>query len=327
MAADRGWFLPGRTAMLRSRLVRRGHEKKAMVIRIGTNEPEGTFNRQGRALADILREAGLGEIEIVESASASVENARRLGTGELQFGFMAANWIGRALRGEAPFAAPIAIRMASPANAGPMFFVARADSGLASFDDLRERRVAVGPKDGGMVQHVHSIFGALGVPFDAIEPVYINFAEGADALAAGKVDAQWQCPVPNQVMTDLAERIDVRVLRYGADQLDAILKAVPFYRRAVLSRHAFRGLADDSDHVGVLNVLATHERVDPVLVQRVVAAMVANAGRLAKALPLYRGLDALYEPLRTEGTKALEPGGVALHPGAVAAYRAAGLLV
>jgi TRAP transporter TAXI family solute receptor len=297
-----------------------------MKIRIGTNEPEGTFNIQGKALAALLRDAGLGEVEIVETVSASVENAKRLGAGDLQFGFMAATWIGRALRGEPPFAAPIAIRMASPANAGPMFFVVRRDSGLAAIDDLRGARVAVGPEGGGMVQHMHSILDALGMGFGAIRPVYVNFAAGAAALAAGEVDVQWQCPVPNQVMTQLAERTNVRVLHYAPGRLDTVLKAVPFYRRAVLYRDAFRGLAGDSDQVGVLNVLVTHERVETDLVREVVAAMVAGADALAQKQPLYRGLADLYAPLRTQGTRALEPGGVPLHPGAVQAYRAAGLL-
>lgn len=297
-----------------------------MNIRIGTNEPEGTFNIEGKALAEILQAAGIGEVEIVESVSASVENARRLGTGELQFGFMAANWIGRALRGEPPFTAPIAIRMASPANAGPMFFVVRRDSGLSTIDDLRGCRVSVGPEAGGMVQHMHSILNALGMGFEAIRPVYLNFSEGAAALEAGEVDVQWQCPVPNRVMTELAERVDVRVLRYSPGQLATVLKSVPFYRRAVLYRDAFRGLSGDSDQVGVLNVLATHENVDADLVRKVVAAMVEGADVLAKKQPLYRGLAELYAPLRTQGASALEPGGVALHPGALAAYRAAGLL-
>lgn len=297
-----------------------------MKIRIGTNEPGGTFNTQGKALAEMLLSAGVADAEIVECVSASVENARRLGAGDLQFGFMAANWIGRALRGESPFTAPIAIRMASPANAGPMFFVVRRDSGLSTIDDLRGKRVAVGPEGGGMVQHMHSILDALGMGFGAIRPVYVNFAEGAEALIAGEVDVQWQCPVPNKVMTDLAERVDVRVLQYAPGELATVLKAVPFYRRAVLYRDAFRGLPRDCDQIGVLNVLATHESVDADLVRRVVAAMVANADVLAKALPLYRGLADLYAPLKTKGAGALEPGGVQLHPGAVAAYRAARLL-
>jgi hypothetical protein len=41
---------------------------------------------------------------------------------------------------------------------------------------------------------------------------------------------------------------------------------------------------------------------------------------------LLAGLGELFEPLRTQGPLALAFGGVALHPGAVAAYRDAGLL-
>jgi hypothetical protein len=279
------------------------------------------------ALATMLRErTDIGEIELVPVESASVGNAEALGRGEIEFGFMASNWIGRALRGEAPFAAPIALRMASPANAGPMFFVVRRDSDILTLDDMRGRRVVIGPKDSGMVQHVHNIFGTLGIGFEEFTPINMNFGDGADALAEGRVDVQWQCPVPNKVMTDLANRCDVRVLQYQPGQLEAVLDAIEFYRRATLPRDAFRGLDADSDQVGVLNIVATHERVDPGLVREVVAAMVANADALAASLPLYRGLAALYEPLRTHGAAALEPGGAKLHPGAAQAYREAGLL-
>jgi hypothetical protein len=298
-----------------------------MKIRIGTNETGGTFHSQGAALAAMLRErTDIGEIELVPVESASVGNAEALGRGEIEFGFMASNWIGRALRGEAPFAAPIALRMASPANAGPMFFVVRRDSDILTLDDMRGRRVVIGPKDSGMVQHVHNIFGTLGIGFGEFTPINMNFGDGADALAEGRVDVQWQCPVPNKVMTDLANRCDVRVLQYRPGQLEAVLDAIEFYRRATLPRGAFRGLDADSDQVGVLNIVATHERVDPGLVRAVVAAMVANADALAASLPLYRGLAALYEPLREHGATALEPGGAKLHPGAAAAYREASLL-
>lgn len=298
-----------------------------MRLRIGTNEQGGTFHSQGSALADMLRREGVaGEIELVPVESASVGNAEALGRGDIDIGFMASNWIGRALRGEPPFADAIGLRMASPANAGPMFFVARRDGGLRTVGDMKGKRVVVGPDNSGMVQHVRNIFGVLGIGFDAFEPLYMTFADGAEALAAGRADVQWQCPVPNAVMTDLAGRCDVQVLRYGPGELEAVLDAVEFYRRAVLPRDAFRGLDSDSDQVGVLNIVATHERADPALIQAIVGAMVRNADALAATLPLYRGLRDLYEPLRTGGAQALEPGGAKLHPGAAAAYREAGLL-
>jgi hypothetical protein len=42
--------------------------------------------------------------------------------------------------------------------------------------------------------------------------------------------------------------------------------------------------------------------------------------------PLFDGIGDLFTPLRSNGARALEFGGVTLHPGAIAAYRAAGLL-
>src|SRR5260370_15807361 len=98
-----------------------------MTIRIGTSEHDGTFHSQGRALAIILdRRTSLAPVAVLESKSASVDNANRLQAGEIEFGFMASNWIGRARNGEAPFAQPIDLRMSAPMNAGPLFFISQA---------------------------------------------------------------------------------------------------------------------------------------------------------------------------------------------------------
>jgi TRAP-type uncharacterized transport system substrate-binding protein len=105
-----------------------------VTIRIGTSERDGTFHSQGRALATILdQHAQLGTIAVLESQSASVDNARCLHAGEIELGFMASNWIGRAKNGEAPFERPIDLAMAAPMNAGPLFFVVRAEGPIRSF--------------------------------------------------------------------------------------------------------------------------------------------------------------------------------------------------
>ena len=54
--------------------------------------------------------------------------------------------------------------------------------------------------------------------------------------------------------------------------------------------------------------------------------MATGAGELANLNPLYAGLDALYEKLRSAGQAAYEIAGVRLHHGAVKAYQGAGLL-
>ena len=292
-----------------------------MALRIGTAERGGTFHSQGLALRTLL-ERHHTPVDIVECAAASIENANRLHTGDIDFGFMAANWPARAKDGAAPFTQPIDIRLAAPMNAGPLFFIARAESDIRAVEDLRGRRVAVGRANSGMTQHARAIFDALGV---SVVPVHLDFAAGADALAAGEIDAQFQCPIPNQVMTELSERIPVRVLAYAVGQLEALLVALPSYRRTTMHKGAIRGLHADVPQLAVVNVLATHARAPQSLVRRTVHAIVAGSDELGRLNPLFLSLDDLLQSLRSQGAAALDFG-VAVHPGALAAYRDHGLL-
>jgi TRAP transporter TAXI family solute receptor len=295
-------------------------------VRIGTAERDSTFLGQGLALKTVLdRNPALAPVDVSTSAHASVENANRLQAGDIDFGFMASNWIGRAKNGDAPFTQAIDLRMAAPMNAGPLFFIARADSALRTVRDLRGRRLVVGPEKSGMAQHARVILGTLGLS-DDVTPVFLDFAAGADALARGEVDAQLQCPIPNKVMTELAARLLIRVLPYAADDLDTMLRAVPFYRRTVMRQGAIRGLDADVAQAAVVNVLVSHGRVAEDRVRDVTSAILAARDELPRLNALFEGLLELFEPLRAEGARAFEFGGVALHPGAISAYRTAGLL-
>jgi hypothetical protein len=58
-----------------------------------------------------------------------------------------------------------------------------------------------------------------------------------------------------------------------------------------------------------------------------VTSAIFNAhDELPRLNALFDGIGALFGPLHNDGLRALQFGGVALHPGAIAAYRAAGLL-
>jgi TRAP transporter TAXI family solute receptor len=296
-------------------------------VRIGTAEPDSTFLSQGFALKTVLdRVPALAPVEVSTSAHASVENANRLEVNDIDFGFMASNWIGRARNGEAPFAQKIDLRMMAPMNAGPLFFIARADSDLRTVTDLRGRRLVVGPQQSGMTQHARVILGALGLTFADVTPMFLDFAAGAETLARGEADAQLQCPIPNKVMTALAARVLLRVLPYAPADLDTVLRAVPFYRRTVMRKGAIRGLDADVAQAAVVNVLVTHARTPENIVAAVASAVFTARDELPRLNALFDGIAALFEPLRSDGAAALEFGGVALHPGARAAYRAAGLL-
>src|SRR4029077_7687748 len=148
-----------------------------------------------------------------------------------------------------------------------------------------------------------------------------------EALARGEADAQLQCPIPNKVMTALSARVLLRVLQYAPADLATVLRAVPFYRRTVMRKGAIRGLDADVAQAAVVNVLVTHARVADEIVSGVASAIFKARDELPRLNALFGGIGDLFTPLRSEGARALEFGGVTLHPGALAAYRSAGLLM
>jgi TRAP transporter TAXI family solute receptor len=298
-----------------------------MAVRIGTSEHGGTFYTQGSAFAELFNRGRKQDDKcVVQTTDASIHNAEQLDRAELEFGFMASNWIGRAKEATFPFTRKIGLRMVAPANAGPMFFVKLADSPIQSVADFKGKRIIIGTKGSGMEQHVHTIFGVLGISFDSFTPVNMGFAEGAGALISGSIDVQFQPPIPNRVMTELSQRADVRVIPYAQGQIEKILTAVPFYRRVKMEKGIFRGVTEDISQVGVVNVLVTHERIPEPVVYDMAAIIANNLDTLPQINPLFKGIKDLFEPLRTQGAAAFGFGGVALHPGAARAYRDAGWL-
>lgn len=298
-----------------------------MTLRIGTSEAGGTFHTQALTVAELFNEARPdGEKCIVTTNLVSLDDLNRLDRGELEFAFMASNWIGRAKDGVPPFARSIALRMVAPANAGPMFFVVRASSRIKTVRDFAGKRIALGPRGSGMAQHSEVIFKVLRISLDSFKPVYLGFPEGAEALVNGQVDAQWQRPIPNRVMTELSERAHVRVVPYAIGDLEKIVSEVPFYRRVTMEKGAFRGLTEDIPQVAVVNVIATHENIPEQTVYEMAKTIAENLDTLPARNPLFTGLRGLFEPLRSLGPAAFEFGGVPLHSGATRAYREGGWL-
>jgi uncharacterized protein len=269
----------------------------------------------------------LPPVEVVESlVGASIENAHRLDGGALDFAFISAPWVAAAKKGIAPFARAIDLKTVAPMNVGPNFFVVRADSGLHHVGDLRGKKLAIGLKTGGMTPHAEAVLAAIGLGPHDVERVYVDFAEGAGMLIAGEVDAQYQRPVPNRVMTELSERIPVRVLRYEPDQMAAALKAIPCDRPTIMKRGAIRGLDEDIPQLGVFNLLVTHARADEDIVRLVTQTILDHADELGARLPLFAGLPELLDTMRIERCSSLQFDGVMLHPGAARAYAEAGYL-
>lgn len=295
-------------------------------VRIASSDLLSTFYEQAKALGRILVEEGIARDAEVIPTTGSVMNAEMVARGDADLGFMASNWVPRAVQGTSPFSAPVGVAIAAPLNAGPLFFVVKADSPLTSVSQLRGRKVAVGHRDSGMAQHALNMVRVFGWGEDGMDFAFISTFDGGNALADGDVDAQFQAPIPSTHFTALCERTPIKVLAYDNGEIEAACEEIPFYSPAVVPGEFVPGQQGDIAAIGVLNVIVGASEGDADFITRAISAYIRRAGDLERMNPLFRGLEGLLARAQSQGEDALAPGDAPLHPAGAAAFRAAGLL-
>ena len=295
-------------------------------LRIASSDLLSTFFEQAKALGAILVEEGLADEAEVLVTTGSVMNAEMVARGEADLGFMASNWVPRAVTGAPPFTEPVEIAIAAPLNAGPLFFVAKADAARATVAQRRGRQGAVGHRDSGMAQHALNMVRVFGWGDEGMEFAFISTFDGGDALATGAVAAQLQAPIPSGHFTELCQRTPIKVLGYADGQIETACREIPFYTRALVPADLVPGQAEDIAAIGVLNVIVAAAGGDPGFTADVVTATIRRAGDLEHMNPLFRGLEGLLAKARSDGASALAPGDAPLHPASAEAFHKAGLL-
>jgi TRAP transporter TAXI family solute receptor len=293
-------------------------------IRISTGRQGGAYYNMAAVVADALYRSGKVNSATAESSSGGPENMRLLDKGTVQFGLTDMVWSVQARSGKKPFKKKIDVVAIAPLGVWPLFFVTTADSPIKSVHDLKGKRVAVGARGSGMENHTRNIFAAMGMTFDDIKPVYLSFRPGARAVKDGKADVQFQCCVPNPAMTELSELSKVRAVAIG-DVLDKIVMAKPVYGKTMLKAGAFKGHDKDVPAIADVNGWYAHRSLDDGLAYLLAKTIIENYQTFAKKMPQFASVAEILDAGRTQGIKGLEIG-APLHPGAIRAYKEAGIL-
>ena len=103
------------------------------------------------------------------------------------------------------------------------------------------------PAQVGVIENDHVInLASCGITGSMIEIVAGGVDVEAIQAVLGKgsstpvTQVELLAPIPNPIMTELANSAEVRVLEYAPDQLEKVLDDVEFYRRATMEAGCFR---------------------------------------------------------------------------------------
>jgi len=211
--------------------------------------PEGgTFQYFSNGIASRLSKM-VPDMEVSNMASAgSVENLRRVNSGEIDFGisysgdtYLARN--GRLTNDTNKY--PNVLAMAFLYGA-PAHLIVLEGSGIDKVADLAGKRVAVGGAGSGAAAAAQRYFGALGL-WDNMNVEFIGYSKAAAAIGDGLIDAMWVfAGFPNSSVIQAAASNKIKILNlYEAGEKGGAFEQYPFYAPITIPAGTYSGVDYD----------------------------------------------------------------------------------
>ncbi|MGD8564249.1 MAG: TAXI family TRAP transporter solute-binding subunit, partial [Desulfarculaceae bacterium] len=200
---------------------------KSYMVKIGGGPTGGTFNTFSNGMAIYVPKKNSDIKATAVGSGGSVENVKRVNSGESTFGLCYAVDSALGFQGKLPKDPKKynKIRSMGYLYGAPAQLVVRADSPFKSAKDMTGKRVAVGNAGSGAAASAERFFRHLGV-WDKFKPTFMGYSAAASAFKDGKIDAFWVLVgYPNRSVIEASVQVKIRLIPVGDDA-----KASNFYK-------------------------------------------------------------------------------------------------
>ena len=194
----------------------------AFTGKIGGGPTGGTFNTFANAMS-IYVPKQLAHVQLSAVGSGgSVENVKRVSSGESSFGLCYAvdSALGRGgllPKDPAKYDGTMAMGFLYGA---PAQLIVRADSKFNSAKDLVGKKVAVGNAGSGAAASAERFFRHIGV-WENFDHQFLGYSAAASAFKDGKIDAFWVLVgYPNSSVIEASVQVDIRLIDVGKDAVE-----------------------------------------------------------------------------------------------------------
>ncbi len=301
-----------------------GHTAAAQekFITIGTGGQTGVYFVVGQSICRLVNR-GTAEHNLkctAPSTGGSIANINAIKAGDMDMGVAQSDWQFHAYNGSSEFEGNKFdnLRAVFSVHGEPFTVVARADSGITTFDDLFGKRVNVGNPGSGQRATMDVVLNAMGrSSADFALASELKPAEQSAALGDNKVDAIiYTVGHPNGSIQEATSTVDAKLVSVTGDAIDKLIADNSYYAKAVIPGGLYKGNDADVETFGVKATFVTSADVDDEVVYTVVKAVFDNFDRFKGLHPAFANLKE--EEMISAGLSA------PLHPGAEKYYRERG---
>ena len=294
-------------------------------VTIGTGGQTGVYFVVGQSICKLVNR-GTAEHGIkctAPSTGGSIANINAIRAGDQDMGVAQSDWQFHALNGSSEFKDAGAfpeLRSVFSVHPEPFTVVARAGSGITSFDDLKGKRVNVGNPGSGARGTMEVIMEKMGWTMDDFTLASeLKSAEQAQALCDNKVDAiVFTVGHPSGTIQEATTSCESVLVPVTGPVIDTLIADNPYYSAATIPGGMYTGSDADVTTFGVKATFVSSTKVDEETIYQITKTVFDNFDRFKGLHPAFANLNK--EDMVKAGTSA------PIHDGAARYFKEAGLM-
>ncbi|MBQ3701753.1 MAG: TAXI family TRAP transporter solute-binding subunit [Oscillospiraceae bacterium] len=236
----------------------------AAELKYATGGTSGTYYGFSGVIANVLNEKLKDTLNLkVESTGASKANIQMLASGDADIAIVQNDVMYYAYTSTDLFAggAPIT-SFSAVCSCYPEYVQILAKKDIKSVEQLAGKNVSVGDAGSGTEFNAKQILGAYNLTFDDINVSNQSFADSADALKNGTIDAAFVVAgYPTTAVTELATNFDFNLLAIDDDHAAKLQNDYGFYYYGVIPGGTYKPVADDVPAVAVMATIVASNKV------------------------------------------------------------------
>ncbi|MCG8490034.1 MAG: TAXI family TRAP transporter solute-binding subunit [Sneathiellales bacterium] len=292
-------------------------------ITIGTGGQTGVYYQVGGAICKLVnRGTKKHDIKCTHTTGGSTKNINGIQAGDLDMGVAQSDWQYHAYNGTAPKQFPKGafkeLRAVFSVHPEPFTVVARADSGIKTFDDLKGKRVNVGNPGSGQRGTMEVVMEKMGWKMgDFALASELKSSEQSAALCDNKIDAiVFTVGHPNGSIKEATTSCEANLVNVDNDVIRKLASDNDYYAMATIPGGMYKGSDNDTTTFGVGATFVASTKTDAEVVYQIVKAVFDDIKRFRKMHPAFANLD----PKKMIVNNLSAP----LHEGAVRYYKEQG---
>ena len=245
---------------------------------MGTGGTQGTYYGYGGVLGQYIgNKAGI--TVTVVSTDGSKANIQGIDAGNYQLGTVQSDVMAYAWEGTRSFESEGKVdsfRVVAGLYAEAVQLVTM-DPSIKSVADLKGKSVSIGAPGSGVYFNAVDVLTAAGLTENDIKAQYQSFADSADALKDGKIDAAFiVAGAPTPAITELCTTNEAYLVPIDGEVADKLMADCPFYTVYTIPAGTYEGQTEDVQTVTVKATLIVSAAASDDDVYKLTAAIFDN---------------------------------------------------